>query len=90
MRQNYLGRSWLSRTLLAGNKFSSLSEPQLILHTLSMDEQLQLRIKGEASLPTLVYLPGLHGDGTLIGGFLRALGGRVRGQLAGAPRQHDR
>ena len=31
-----------------------------------------------ASLPTLIYLPGLHGDWTLIGGFLRALDGRVR------------
>ena len=43
-----------------------------------MEEQLQLRIHGEASLPTLIYLPGLHGDWTLVGGFLRALDGRVR------------
>jgi hypothetical protein len=43
-----------------------------------MPEELQLRIHGEATLPTLVYLPGLHGDWTLVGGFLRALGGRVR------------
>src|SRR5208337_1274572 len=27
---------------------------------------------------TLVYLPGLHGDWTLIGGFRKALAGRVR------------
>jgi hypothetical protein len=27
-----------------------------------MLEELQLRIHGEASLPTLIYLPGLHGD----------------------------
>jgi hypothetical protein len=26
-----------------------------------MLEDLQLRIHGEASLPTLIYLPGLHG-----------------------------
>jgi len=32
---------------------------------------------GTAS-PTLVYLPGLHGDWTLIAGFRRALGNRVR------------
>lgn len=43
-----------------------------------MAEELQLRIHGEASLPTLIYLPGLHGDWTLIGGFRHALGGRVR------------
>jgi pimeloyl-ACP methyl ester carboxylesterase len=41
-------------------------------------EQLQLRIYGDASQPTLIYLPGLHGDWTLVGGFRRALGGRVR------------
>jgi pimeloyl-ACP methyl ester carboxylesterase len=43
-----------------------------------MSEQLQLRIHGEASLPTLIYLPGLHGDWTLVGGLLQALDGRVR------------
>ena len=44
----------------------------------TMEEQLQLRVHGEASLPTLIYLPGLHGDWTLVGGFLQALDGRVR------------
>lgn len=43
-----------------------------------MSEQLQIRIYGEASTPTLIYLPGLHGDWTLVGGFRKALGGRVR------------
>jgi pimeloyl-ACP methyl ester carboxylesterase len=43
-----------------------------------MVEELQIRIHGPDSLPTLVYLPGLHGDWTLIGSFRRALGGRVR------------
>ncbi len=43
-----------------------------------MEDELQLRIHGEASLPTLIYLPGLHGDWTLVGGFLKALDGRVR------------
>jgi pimeloyl-ACP methyl ester carboxylesterase len=43
-----------------------------------MEEQLQLRVYGEASQPTLVYLPGLHGDWTLIGSFRRAIGNRVR------------
>ncbi len=41
-------------------------------------ETLQLRIHGEASLPTLVYLPGLHGDWTLVGSFKRALRNRMR------------
>jgi pimeloyl-ACP methyl ester carboxylesterase len=44
----------------------------------TMAEELQLRIHGDASLPTLIYLPGLHGDWTLIGSFRHALGGRVR------------
>jgi pimeloyl-ACP methyl ester carboxylesterase len=43
-----------------------------------MEEKLQLRIYGDASLPTLVYLPGLHGDWTLIGGFRSAVLGKVR------------
>src|SRR3984957_9826640 len=43
-----------------------------------MEEKLQLRIYGEPSQPTLVYLPGLHGDWTLVGSFRRALANRVR------------
>jgi pimeloyl-ACP methyl ester carboxylesterase len=41
-------------------------------------EELQVRVHGAASLPTLIYLPGLHGDWTLIGSFRHALAGRVR------------
>ena len=37
-----------------------------------------MRIHGDASLPTLIYLPGLHGDWTLVGSFRQALSGRVR------------
>lgn len=43
-----------------------------------MLEELQLRIHGDASLPTLIYLPGLHGDWTLVGGFRKRVLGRVR------------
>jgi pimeloyl-ACP methyl ester carboxylesterase len=43
-----------------------------------MSEKLEMRVYGDGSLPTLVYLPGLHGDWTLVGSFRRALGGRVR------------
>lgn len=43
-----------------------------------MSEELQLRVSGDASKPTLIYLPGLHGDWTLIGSFKRALGDRAR------------
>lgn len=43
-----------------------------------MEKKLQLRIHGDKSLPTLIYLPGLHGDWTLAGGFLQALNGRAR------------
>jgi pimeloyl-ACP methyl ester carboxylesterase len=44
----------------------------------NMAEKLQLRIHGKASLPTLVFLPGLHGDWTLIGGFRKAISDKVR------------
>jgi pimeloyl-ACP methyl ester carboxylesterase len=43
-----------------------------------MSEELSLRIHGDARLPTLVYLPGLHGDWTLVGDFRRQLAGKVR------------
>src|SRR6266581_2496895 len=41
-------------------------------------EHLQLRIHQGASPATLIYLPGLHGDWTLIGRFRAALRGRLR------------
>jgi hypothetical protein len=43
-----------------------------------MSEQLQMRIYGDVSLPALVYLPGLHGDWTLIPSFRNALEMKVR------------
>jgi pimeloyl-ACP methyl ester carboxylesterase len=43
-----------------------------------MPEVLQIRIYGDASLPTLIYLPGLHGDWTIIGGFRKQILGKVR------------
>jgi pimeloyl-ACP methyl ester carboxylesterase len=47
-------------------------------HITVVTEKLEMRIHGDASQPTLVYLPGLHGDWTLVGSFRRSLGGRVR------------
>ena len=44
----------------------------------TISEKLEMRVYGDGSLPTLIYLPGLHGDWTLVGSFRRALGGRVR------------
>ena len=41
-------------------------------------ERVQLRVHNPDSSPTLVHLPGVHGDWTLIGGFRRALSDRVR------------
>ena len=42
------------------------------------EERLQIRVYGDASLPTLIYLPGIHGDWTLVPKFRKALNGRVR------------
>ena len=41
-------------------------------------EELIVRVHGGCSLPALIYLPGLHGDWTLVGSFRRAVSGRVR------------
>jgi pimeloyl-ACP methyl ester carboxylesterase len=40
-------------------------------------EELQIRSFGNPALPTLIYLPGLHGDWTLISSFRAALKERV-------------
>ena len=56
----------------------SLARESRQAHIEGVAENLELRIHGKESLPTLIYLPGLHGDWTLIGGFRRALAGRVR------------
>jgi len=52
-------------------------------------ERLQLRVHGESSLPTLIHLPGLHGDWTLLGPFRMALGGRARFVESTYPRRLD-
>jgi pimeloyl-ACP methyl ester carboxylesterase len=41
-------------------------------------ERLLIRVHGDASLPTLIYLPGLHGDWTLVSSFRAAVAGCVR------------
>ena len=33
------------------------------------ETELQMRIDGDPTSPTLIYLPGLHGDWTLLPGF---------------------
>lgn len=43
-----------------------------------MSESLRIRIHGDAASPTLVYLPGLHGDWLLVTRFRLAVAGRVR------------
>src|SRR5207253_10526248 len=43
-----------------------------------MAENVQIRIHGPATLPALIYLPDLHGNWKLLGGFRRALAERVR------------
>ena len=45
---------------------------------MELTEKLEIRIHGDAALPALIYLPGLHGDWTLVGSFRRAVSGRVR------------
>lgn len=43
-----------------------------------MSDDLQIRVHGDATLPTLIYLPGLHGDWLLVTRFRLAVAGRVR------------
>ena len=39
---------------------------------------IRLRIHGSPTLPTLIYLPGMHGDWTLVQSFRHAVAGQVR------------
>ena len=43
-----------------------------------LSDTLQIRIHGDATLPTLIYLPGLHGDWLLVTRFRLAMAGHVR------------
>lgn len=52
-------------------------------------ERLKLRSHGDSALLTLIHLPGLHGDWTLLGPFRAALAGRVRFVETTYPRQPD-
>lgn len=52
-------------------------------------DALQLRVHGESRLPTLIHLPGLHGDWTLLGPFRAALEGRARFVESTYPRRLD-
>jgi pimeloyl-ACP methyl ester carboxylesterase len=42
------------------------------------NERIALRVYGDAALPTLIYLPGLHGDWTLVSSFRAAVKGKAR------------
>lgn len=42
------------------------------------EETIQLRIHGQSDLPTLIYLPGLHGDWTLVSSFRAAVKEKLR------------
>jgi pimeloyl-ACP methyl ester carboxylesterase len=50
---------------------------------------MQLRVHDQGLEPTLVYLPGLHGDGTLLGGFRQAAAGRLCLAEFTYPRRED-
>lgn len=44
----------------------------------NVDEQVIVRVHGSPALPTLIYLPGLHGDWTLAASFRHQLAGKAR------------
>src|SRR5678815_2708238 len=65
--------------------------PSLTQHAARIpnSEYIQLRVHGNSTLPTIIHLPGLHGDWTLLGPFRAALGGRVRFVESTYPRRLD-
>ena len=65
-------------SLLSGIRFRFFVSCRCYISFPIMEEKLELRVYGDPALRTLIYLPGLHGDWTLIGGFRAAVAGRVR------------
>jgi pimeloyl-ACP methyl ester carboxylesterase len=51
--------------------------------------ELEMRIHGSPGLPVLIYLPGLHGDWTLLGGFRKLVAEQVRLVEFTYPRRTD-
>src|ERR1044072_3599512 len=43
-----------------------------------MSDELNIRIHGDFGRPTLIYLPGMHGDWTLVSSFRAAIARQVR------------
>jgi hypothetical protein len=52
-------------------------DPELQIGETTWDH-VQIRISGPLDKPVLIYLPGLHGDWTLVSSFKAALGNSVR------------
>ena len=53
------------------------------------EHRVFVRLHGSPDRPTLIYLPGIHGDWTLIASFRKALGGEVRFVEITYPRAAD-
>lgn len=51
---------------------------RLYLSLVMETESLQIRIHGDAGLPALIYLPGIHGDWTLVSSFRECMKPHVR------------
>jgi len=66
-----------------------MSPDGTVIGDVLMTETLQLRIHNGTAHPTLIYLPGLHGDWTLLGAFRDALAGRARLVETSYPRRAD-
>jgi len=49
-----------------------------VSESLPTEERLRIRIHGDVGKPTLIYLPGLHGDWTLVTRFRLAIQDRYR------------
>ncbi|MEY2411246.1 MAG: hypothetical protein QOF48_3916 [Verrucomicrobiota bacterium] len=71
---------------------ASLAKPPpaaLVFPSVDSDESVQLRFPPPGSPLNILFLPGLHGDATLVGPFRRALGGRARLLEATYPQRKD-
>ena len=72
-----------------GISFDLLFSLHLEYKCSDMPHEVEVRVHGSDSLPVLVYLPGMHGDWTLVGSFRAAVARHVRFVEVVYPRTSD-
>src|ERR1051326_3458174 len=74
---------------LLPNVVGTLAFSTILCNRPRIEDKIQIWIHGDVAKPTLIYLPGMHGDWTLVSSFRAAVKGRVRFVEVTYPRTPD-